>query len=129
MKQHIIIEQLHELSEKGRERLRKWWNWEKRDLFYCFIQKKTWAIGEFNWEKTKDIDHPCEKDLPLLSIGQMIEFLGEKKKDIHIERTDSVDVWTISTCYDYDKEWKFGEDKKELCDALFTAVKEILEND
>lgn len=65
---------------------------------------------------------------PKLSVGQLIEFLAKRKRDIHIERFDGGKEhshWDISTCYD--EEWKFGREQKELCDALWEAVKKELE--
>lgn len=62
MKQHITIEQLKELSEKGRKKL------------------NSWITGiEFD---SRILKH---SSLQLLSIGQMIEFLkeGNYKKELH----------------------------------------------
>ena len=57
--------------------------------------------------------------LPLLSIGQMIEFLDEEIKKPW--------TWIDKIFYsDYEHEVLMMSDKKELCDALFEAVKEIL---
>ena len=66
MKQHITPEQLNELSDKSKDKLRKWWKPE---------------VGDINQDgHAYVVSHKSElfkktKDLPLLSIGQMIEFL------------------------------------------------------
>jgi len=52
--------------------------------------------------------------VPLLSIGQMIEFLDEKDK-----------LLNYSSCFP--EHWNFGSfDFGKFCDALWEAVKEIL---
>ena len=56
-----------------------------------------------------------------LSIGQMIEFLDENGFEITRHKTESADhVWSVTRG---DSNFLF----KELCDALWEAVKEILE--
>lgn len=104
MKQYITVEQRNELSNKA---------WEKLQLY------------------ASDLDIS-----PLLSIGQMIEFLDEKSKDqgITIDQDKKTGIWGFAwygkhkssyTCFikhDF-------QQNNELCDALFSAVKEVLENE
>jgi len=110
MKQHITTKQLDELSEKGKKRF---WN-----------------------NRTDGAPPPPDLDvqhLPLLSVGEMIQFLVEKQdkdwRDLHIEMIH--DLWRVGSCYDEDREdgkWKFqGYEKEELVDILWEAVKEVLE--
>lgn len=163
MKQHITKEQLGELSRKGKEKLRKWWEikegdrvyvldkngWEKRgyggypdfdeifsiesmftkdDIKFNIEEKKKYRIEQKDEEGryefwTKEIDKLKKRDcplipndcsegeygawiekkycLPLLSIGQMIEFL--------------------------DDDWVPYEGSKCFCDSLWKLVKEELE--
>lgn len=61
MKQHITIEQLNELSDKGKERLRKW---VKDNGYYNESADKLSKKMGFRSDGT------------LLSIGQMIELLA-----------------------------------------------------
>ena len=82
MKQRITEKQLRGLSEKGRSNLRKWWNSEGSS--YPTIQH---MIG------------------PLLSIGQMIEFLKD-----NYQATEKI--------------WLFDN---HLVDKLWEACREILE--
>lgn len=102
MKQYISEEQFNKLPNKAQESLRQW------------TIGKGYAV----------YNDPAERwDYPQLSIGQLIEFLAENKKDIHIERFNGgakYSHWKISTCYD--EGWKFGKEQKELCDALWEAV-------
>ena len=128
MKQHITTKQLNELSEKEREKLRKWWK-PKDGNFYSVMEKDKFMGGDVLYGLS-DVDWLKENNsLPLLSIGQMIEFLVEKQdkgwRDLHIEMLH--DRWGVGTCYDNDiPKWKFKNDKGELCDALWEAVKEVL---
>ena len=77
----------------------------------------------FTPEITKfDMNEWKEILLPLLSIGQMIEFLGFDLDSIRGEGTD----WVINqdvkgAIYEWGK-------KIELCDALWQSVKEKLNN-
>jgi len=108
MKQYIFESDLNQLSEKGKEKLGKWL--EKKG--FCNI-----ISGH------------------LLSIGQLIEFLEDYDNyDFGI-----YDGGFIYRYREYKKQkdgsykkfnykWHIGAiENKELCDALFEAVKEILE--
>ena len=162
MKKNITVNQLNELSEKGKERLREWWKPKEGDWVYTtwreFGSKGEFVIFE---DKTDDdglfIDYSNEdfypnadsisenKLLPLLSIGQMIEFLDEhnnlyainspqkgelNKGDLQHKNDDK--FWNdrdMANPYDWqvEKNSVGSFNSKELCDALWEAVKEILE--
>ena len=94
MKQYITLEQLNELSEKGKERLREWANNKSYDD---------------NLILTDD-----GRYFQQLSIGQIIEFLDENKRILVVIGKKKIKGIT----------WKFEEE--ELCDALWKAVKNIL---
>lgn len=122
MKQHISPEQLNELSENGTEKLRKWWKPDRGDWVYCEINEHEADIyGEPEEDFSCSIDaimHDSQgkkNHLPLLSIGQMIEFLS--------------DYGAVNIRY-VGKNWKVVHWKtyelSELCDALWKAVKEVL---
>ena len=87
MKQHITPGDLNRLSEESNQILREWW--EGREYF------------KYKYE-------------PLLSIGQMIEFLGTQwmTKIVHASARNG-------HLYDIN-------DIEELCDALWSACKEVL---
>ena len=91
MKQHITTKQLNELSEKGKQGL---------DAYL----KKLWGITNPVYEI--EIGHRQ------LSIGQMIEFLGEEWQRV-----------TRKSGFCPDNE---ALDPKNLCNALWEAVKETL---
>ncbi len=156
MKQRITVEQLNELSEKGKKILRGWWEPKVGDKFITKYSSTYVIYGEndldssgdqlltdqpvdsgyYGWnnyenfppdkdsiEKTKRYKEVREDALPLLSIGQMIEFLSPYSQTFIIE--------------DHGTNWKItfdvvGVDKEpvtkriELYDALWEAVKEIL---
>src|SRR5258708_10141817 len=123
MKQHITTSDLDQLTEKGKERLREWWKPKKGDKaisnteYEAFIGEREGYEDEFNIESAK---------YPLLSIGQMIEFL-----DDNFDHNGFLgDYWDISVT---EKGWsilyKEGGDKianVNLCDALWSACVEIL---
>ena len=99
MKQHITSKQLNELSKVGLEKLAQ----------YC--KDKSWGPS-------------C-----LMSIGQMIEFLGDKLLDISAPwehaKKGYRNHWSVGLL----NESKIaGKDfnQKELADALWEACKEIL---
>ena len=98
MKQHISAKQLKELSTKGKAELFKW------------RVKKGYARNPFK------VTLP-----PLLSIGQMIEFLG--KSIFSIEPHSG--TWSLMIGQPTGSLLR-TERHKELADALWEAVKEIL---
>ena len=122
MKQNITPKQLEELSKKGKERLRKWW---KPKWWHLFIwtkkgQKGVGGTGGFNpeaevilisnyIESSKYLKKHKEQGwlLPLLSIGQMLEFLN-------IRAGQMIPVNNV-------------KDSNEPCYTLWEAVKELLE--
>ena len=126
MKQHITIEQLNELSANGKEKLREWWKPKIGDIhtegtvteivdddngFYlCY----GFDGDGFRYKK--------EEIFPLLSIGQMIEYLfdeGLSYAPVMFPCTDGKNkLYTVG---------KQNNEPKELCDALWEAVKEVLE--
>jgi len=156
MKQYITAKQLNELSTKGKERLRKWWKPKEGDCLYWIKPQCTWWLvqydGTYMYDDIESIEKFTETNneekafLPILSIGQMIEFLEEKAHFIRLHDTIhsrsekqglvtmSADKgWTLESAFD-DKNkdylnWRtdIKIEKKELCDALWSAVKEKLE--
>lgn len=123
MKQHITVEQLNELSEKGKEKLRKWWkpivgDWFDDDGYMRIIPddetKGAFVLNSFH--------------TPLLSIGQMIEFLDEHYKWKKYFSMTHHGLWSIiDGSYTQPLEGRCAWGKGELCDALWIGVKEVLE--
>ena len=113
MKQHITEKQLNELSKKGKKILKDWY-WKKLSVVEQLVENSSYLEG-------------IEYDKPLLSIGQMIEFLQEKQKTgfYEIAFTYQRSIQKLRFIH-----YKFKEFDKtynqELCDALWKAVKEVL---
>ena len=99
MKQNITVEQLNELSAKGKEKLRKWC--EEKD-YGDYIRS--------NGPNTRELE------LPLLSIGQMIEFLDEHKRKLRVSAV--FQSWELGK--------SGGGGDVNPCDALWEACKETL---
>lgn len=104
MKQRITVDQLMEITIKQKKVLRKWA--DRND-------KRTDYPNWLHWENSNKgiISHKYDI-LPLLTIGQMIEFLGDKRMQKFI--------------------LQFGETlplNKTLCDDLWEAVKEVCNNE
>ena len=102
MKQHIDLSDLESLSEKGKEKLREWAG-----------NKQIEAIESAGYQVK--IYGNNDDFTPLLSIGQMIEFLNTRAMTIQNYKTG----WKLEHNYDYASD--------ELCDSLWAAVKEELE--
>ena len=122
MKQHITVEQLNELSEKGNEIFRKWGKPEVGDWFLpgsknwppnkeTLIEDLGGTIG-FNVSYSKNGKNTA---CILLSIGQMIKFLVD-----HKWIKSDVEIFTVGEL-DPAFEWK-----DNLCDTLWEEVKVIL---
>lgn len=134
MKQRITINQLNELSVEQKGRLREWWKPKYGDFFSNGYWSNIIQSEEDGSIRCVTTDHDGCYDyerkvdcLPLLSIGQMIDLIGEKLDRIsspygnesHIE-PGQWKVWMRSGGF-----WD-GE-TEELADALWEAVKESLE--
>lgn len=89
MKQHITEIQLSELTHDGLDKLHQ------------FCNKHNYYIQDNGYKK------------PLLSIGQMIEFLGE---DWYLDIFTANDIGDVLKMYE-----------SQVCDALWKATKEELE--
>jgi hypothetical protein len=156
MKQHITVEQLNELSDKEKKKLQKWWTPYYGNEVAC--EKRTWIgingiHGHKNYLPSILLANAicnCQQNLrenkkdhfPLLSIGQMIEFLENKfGKGMGIygyPANHSPKVpnggYAIKIIPEENDVGIFGsrdgylsEGQEELCDALWEAVKEVLE--
>lgn len=117
MKQRITTMQVTELSLDQQKRLLDWWKPQDGD---CYISDN----GTHYMFTNPMIDKTHL--LPLLSIGQMIEILKYFQGSC-IEISNSpvgFYPWTITN-------FNVGNDlgtagDKELCDALFAAVKQVI---
>lgn len=110
MKQHITIDQLLELSPKAKKKL-ELWCFEKR----YFTRHP--VPGEPARFSTTDTYENFVVDPPLPSIGQMIEFFDGK---CNLKLEQDLKYWTVKT-----SNGRFFQ-HFELCDALWEAVKEVL---
>ena len=130
MKQFISTKQLEELSDKAKDKLRKWWKPIGNEFIYTPTfekgeRTKKWSVMQMNetwmedWNWMKKRYEWVEDALPLLSIGQMIDFLNDQDKKRH-------EYW-IGDVMDSSQDTPVPLYKGELCDALWKAVKEILE--
>lgn len=87
MKQHITKEDLGQLNILGRERLVQWWDPQYGDIYLTIPHNPThtphtnlvenWNAKDNHWKEWKKNTND-EYNLPLLSIGRMIEFLTKE---------------------------------------------------
>jgi|GEM_PF-1084301 len=140
MQQHISPEWLGELTAEEQDVLREMWEPGEGDWFRLlrykehmeyFKNDKYESRPAFLYYESHDpfiVETPDKKegDLPLLSIGKMIELLIE-----HGE-SDEYDLYPtigFSGDYRYPKVgfyWQDREEGKELARALWEAVKEVI---
>ncbi len=127
MKQHITVEQFLELSDEAQSKICAWakddlgtiWTWYSEDV-------KKWyeyAIGDD--EDSRIVSFPSgkkEQAFPLLSIGQMIEFLSEHGYNLSIDQMDKAPKPWWRVCYIE----MLIDDKDDLVDGLWEAVKGYL---
>lgn len=112
MKQHITPKQFDELGEKGKEKYCEWY----QKVYAPFADDRVYIY--------EDENGASEYTAPPLSIGQMIEFLGD---EMVIEKEDG-ESWKVTVDYDFWEKWGINWHlSEELCDALWEAVKEVLE--
>jgi hypothetical protein len=121
MKQIITVEQLMELTEEQKQRLRELWKREFGDVFYITdykdnkeaqmqVMDRVWQLIVKDYRK---------EFLPLLSIGQMIELLIQHHGEYWSDSISKINGTT------YSKNIYFTYED-ELCDALWQAVKQVL---
>ena len=104
MKRRITVEQLQELTEEQQQRLREWWKptaWDVIVVYHGMGMKVTNVYNEM-------VSTDKKVCMPLLSIGQMIEML-QLYKDKDIFKYHDIDITD-----------------ENLCDALWSAVKQVL---
>lgn len=89
MKQYIPEQQFNKLSPKAQETLKQW----TIDKGYA-IESLPEEIG-YGYQFEISDDYKSWYDYPRLSIGQLIEFLVDKKKDMHIERFYGGDKYSL----------------------------------
>lgn len=111
MKQRITIEQLNTLTDAQKKRLREWWKPQTGDFFQ----------HESGWDITTQRLVPDDSDLPLLSIGQMIDIIKKQKRRVSITTYES--GWE-AIARNGDK--AIASIKEELSDALWVIVKDII---
>jgi hypothetical protein len=108
MKQHIEVEQLNDLSNKGKQLLRDWWKPQAGD--------RCWLAGvsaRVLGEADSFIHESGVKYYPLLSIGQMLQFLDKNGFQVlH-------DILGDESGTEYNPDL--------FCDQLWEAVKKVLE--
>jgi hypothetical protein len=115
MKRRITPEQLAELTEEQKDRLREWWKPEIGDLNVFFENQKE------NVRIVLYAPHRQGLYLPLLDIGQCIDLLDNFVRQIDIYQIKEK-TWTV-----VDAEGEVFEcGHKELIDALWEAVKSVL---
>ncbi len=111
MKQRITKKQLKELNKEQLKKLMEWWE-PIQSLDVIQVDGLIYYLCELEHITAKEI-------LPLLNIGQMIEFLGD-----YIDILDLREKWTVREMIPGMKLYEYDE----LCDALWEAVKEKLKS-
>lgn len=117
MKQNITIDQLNELSEEGQRRLKEWWD-----------NKYTTAIEDMTTTKYTDAT-TAFFGMPVISIGQMIEFLDEQGKEDVEYGFDPAEVYNYKGGYVLIQWFDAKDHDLELADVLWKACKEILQKE
>lgn len=107
MKQNILIKEIEILDQEGKTKLLEWWKPKPGDLVFLpdawidspgkpvvghLIQKRYGGLGiainEERWGNS-------EGALPLLSIGQMIQFLNDHSNEQALGFDDSGVFWRV----------------------------------
>jgi hypothetical protein len=112
MKQRISVEDLNQLSEEQKQRLRELWKPRNHDVYVYGYHDTVNQITD----ATKFLGK--NNALPVLGIGQMIELLYSiPNAHTLVDVCDSFDAYGGII---------INEPVNNLCDALWSAVKEVL---
>lgn len=123
MKQRITVEQLQELTDDQKLKLREWWKPEVGDLFAYEGEK---GLSEHLWDVISNRNDMVmsneQRYFPLFSIGQMIKLADPIRMEFKNWEYDDIkrDEWVVELIGG----WIYHN--VDLCDALFEAVKQVL---
>jgi hypothetical protein len=123
MKQRITIEQLNELTNEQKEKLRNWWWGSNPGMSDVYVVKHKYDdITRYEGPHLLAVRNNFSEDyhkgeaIPLLSIGQMFEFhkiyadsVGRIEEDLMFISSD-IEIWRIV----------------DLCDLLWEELKRVL---
>ena len=116
MKQHITIDQLNELTDKKKKKLAKWWKPAVGDYYVdSYFKDRELNIGALQGFSGVLAKEPY---YPLLSIGQMIEFLSENAKN--------EDSWLFPLVEEVQIDYPVAIKAEYVCNVLWEALKEEL---
>lgn len=131
MKRRISTAELMELSPEQQEKLREWWSPKEGDWWKPISSDEPQLLADHLKECCRrECGHDSLEDwgnylrkhcLPILSVGQCIELLGENL--IGIEQYD--DWWEVKR-WDGENGKSCSSVKTILIDALWEAIKSIL---
>lgn len=108
MIQRITAAHLQQLSKEQEDKLRQQWIPEEGEyILFSGQEEMIYYMGGFQKEKA----------LPLLTIGQMLAYLQQYDSSIRIDKISN--EWLIKTS-------SLEVKARELCDALWQAVKSVL---
>ena len=139
-KRRITTEQLNELTEEQKVKLRKSWKPQEGDKFIllcchcnksCIKIKYVHHVDQYGICLMNDNLYADKEDcLPLLDIGQMIELLESKgvRLDIYMNIFNKWLIRDLNKPLNENDESQFlgDEPQGELVDAFFEACKEVL---
>ncbi len=104
-KERITVEQLRELTLEQQDLLRQWWEPRVYDVFYFQLHDYVYVFNGMI-EDYDPWDEMYGNSLPLLTIGQMIHMIQQRRYCFYLD------------------EYSRDED---LCDQLWETMKSLLE--
>ncbi len=115
MKQHLTPQDLDQLTDSGRQKLREW----------CasngFFNPGPTTVGN-----EMKVVFALESE-PLLDIGQMIQLIGDNTNDWGLHYQDTTCTWQMYYGYgEHIDGRRISYSDEELCDCLFKAVVSLL---
>lgn len=129
MKAKIVSEQVQELSDNAKKRLKKWWKIREGDWFFHELHPELELLegGFLNGYGTKVSGHG-ESVYPLMDITMMIRFLRDmaNRRSLIAEIPMTSEINFPLTMY---LEGEGFVDADSFCDDLWGMVKEVLENE
>lgn len=127
----ISVEQFLSIDKKVQNEIMKWWDPQMMDLYVPLDGEPTVICRQRQLEAVRRLKN--EVNIPLLTVGQLIDFIEWKTGDTYLDRIYFIcDGYAVEPCNEYCQDSKWVEKEmsfhhEDLLMALWLCVQGICE--